>query len=234
MLSCLKFRVVPSALLPTPKIKLILYEGSIRVLKGRSKMEAGEIMFEFPDCVVCHADSFFLGRPIPILGIHDELMASHSYFVIPLDTIPSSESGGILSASSLSSLGSSPSSCPSIARQAPVIKFCGDISSGNDTNKSPFEYVKDKEGRAVVIKVVPEFIMKVITSNYSATTAGLYNCNNISNSPICSTPELQKEYEQLVKAKDQGWSPNLETIYEYKIRFSPCRFIGLKGKHNEK
>ncbi|KAK9939496.1 hypothetical protein M0R45_016191 [Rubus argutus] len=98
-------------------------------------------MFEFPDQMVCHADSFFIGQPIPALSIDDELMLSQTYFVLPLDRFASS----MLSASSISALSSSsPKNSP--------IKFGG----------SPFEYIRGSSGK-VLIKVVPEFITRLIT-----------------------------------------------------------------------
>ncbi|XP_057515657.1 uncharacterized protein LOC130797185 [Amaranthus tricolor] len=211
-----------------PRIKLISHEGTTKILKGRTRIKAGEIMFKFPDCVVCHADSFFLGRPIPVLAIHDYLVAGRTYFVLPLDRIP--QGSGTLSAASLQSL-SSPSpinnniSCPSfILSNNNSNNYCKLFSGGNNEsgNQSPFEYIKDKEGRVLMIKVVPDFITKIITPN-----------NNDNNSPnynsLCTTPELKKEYEQLVRAKDQTWSPNLETISEVKIRSSPTsKLLRLK------
>ncbi|KAL9455043.1 hypothetical protein AB3S75_010447 [Citrus x aurantiifolia] len=53
-------------------VKLIFWEGNTRILNG--KHIAGEIMFDSPDKMVCHADSFFIGHPIPALAIDDELI----------------------------------------------------------------------------------------------------------------------------------------------------------------
>ncbi|KAJ1388033.1 hypothetical protein SESBI_39494 [Sesbania bispinosa] len=183
-------------------VKLIFWEGTTRSLKG--KHIAGEIMFEFPEMMVCHADSFFIGHPIPALSIDDELMPGQTYFVLPIDRFAIDT----LSVSSISSFGSCPNKSP--------IKF----------GKCPFQYLKGSNGR-VLIKVMPEFIIGLISGDEK---------QNSGNSFLCSTPELQKHYEQLVKSKDQVWSPKLETISEHRIRFSvsPCRFIGLEWKEKEK
>ncbi|XP_030455370.1 uncharacterized protein LOC115676554 [Syzygium oleosum] len=200
------------------QVELIFWEGATRTLTG--KHVAGEIMFEFPDKMVCHADSFFLGRPIPALAIDDDLMPGETYFVLPLDCFPSHGSA-MLSASSLAALGS--------ASPRP-----GPMSFGGD---GPFEYIKGKDGR-VSIKVVPEFITRLITKGKGIDGGNDSSGNNSSVSPcrgtLCSTPELQKQYEQLVGAREQVWSPKLETISEYKIRYSPCRFMGLEWKQKEK
>ena len=174
--------------------------GTTRLLKG--KHIAGEIMFEFPDQMVCHADSFFIGQPIPALSIDDDLMLGQTYFVLPLDRF----SGTVLSASSLAALNSSS------PRNSPI-KF----------GENPFEYIKGSNGR-VLIKVVPEFITRLITRGGSGQEMGSESPGG--NRFLCNTPELQKHYEQLVGSKEQLWSPKLETISEHKMnRLSPCRFI---------
>jgi hypothetical protein len=160
-------------------------------------------MFEFPEMMVCHADSFFIGHPIPVLSINDELMVGQTYFVLPIDRFAIDT----LSVSSISAFGSNPNKSP--------IKF----------GKCPFEYLKGDNGR-VVIKVMPEFITSLIFNDKEMNNDG----TPYSNGFLCSTPELKKHYEQLVRSKDQVWSPKLETITEYKVRFSPCRFIEWKEK----
>ncbi|XP_022754224.1 uncharacterized protein LOC111302712 [Durio zibethinus] len=190
---------------PRSLVKLIFWEGNTRILTG--KHIAGEVMFEFPDRMVCHADSFFIGHPIPALAIDDDLMPGQTYFVLPLDRFACNN---VLSASSLAALNSS-------SKPAPV-----------NFGQCPFEYVKDSHGR-VLIKVVPEFITRLINHRSKEEGTG-----SPGNSFLCSTPELKKHYEMLVGPKEQVWSPKLETISEYKIRFSPCRFIGLEWKQKEK
>jgi len=182
-------------------VKLIFFEGTSRTLKG--KHIAGEIMFEFPEMMVCHGDSFFIGHPIPVLSIDDELMLGQTYFVLPIDRFFAIHT---LSVSSISAFGSCPNKSP--------IKF----------GKCPFQYLKGSDGR-VVIKVMPEFITGLICGDENDK-----EMNDNGNGFLCSTPELKKHYEQLVKSKDQVWSPKLETITEYKVRFSPCRFIEWKEK----
>ncbi|KAH7836461.1 hypothetical protein Vadar_001615 [Vaccinium darrowii] len=202
--TCLCFRPNSSSV-----VKLIFWEGSTRVLT--EKKLAGEIMFEFPDHMVCHADSFFIGRPIPSLSIDDELIKNQTYFVLPLDSFPTN----VLSASSLSSLVSSPKRCPI------------------DFKHRPFEYIKGSNGR-VSIRVLPEFLTQVMTRGKGLSEDGK-DSNGTPNSHgfLCSTPELKKHYDQLVGSKDQVWSPKLETISEYKVRVSPCWFLGLERKQKE-
>ncbi|KAF8037988.1 hypothetical protein BT93_B0742 [Corymbia citriodora subsp. variegata] len=198
------------------QVKLVFWEGTTRALTG--KHVAGEIMFEFPDKMVCHAGSFFLGRPIPALAIEDDLMPGETYFVLPLDCFPG---GGArtLSASSLAALGSAS------PRPGPM-----SFSEGG----GPFEYIKSKDGR-VLIKVVPEFITRLIMKGKGVDDAEGNNSSSVSpcRGTLCSTPELQKQYQQLVGAREQVWSPKLETISEHRIRYSPCRFMGLEWTQRE-
>ena len=184
--------------------KLIFWDGSTRCLKG--KHIAGDIMFEFPDKVVFHADSFFIGHPVPALALEDELMEGEAYFVLPIQLFTCKT----LSVSSLLSLGSS---SPNKA----TMKF----------GECAFEYLKGSNGR-VLIKVMPQFITMLINRGKRCSPTTTHN------SFLCSTPELKKHYQMLVKPKDQVWSPKLETISEYKVRSSPCRFIGLERKEKEK
>ncbi|CAA3030049.1 Hypothetical predicted protein [Olea europaea subsp. europaea] len=94
----------------------------------------------------------------------------------------------------------------------------------------PFEYLKGSNGR-VSIRVLPEFLTKIFTGGNE--NGGEDSDGQARGSFLCSTPELKKHYNQLVGSKDQVWSPKLETISEYKIRYSPCRFIGLEWKQKE-
>ncbi|XP_022754080.1 uncharacterized protein LOC111302424 [Durio zibethinus] len=176
---------------PNPRslVKLIFWEGNTRILTG--KHIAGEVILEFPDRMVCHANSFFIGHPIPALAMDDDLMPGQTYFVLPLYRLACN----VLSASSLAALNPSPKPAP--------INF----------GECPFEYVKGSNGR-VLIKVVPEFITRLIHRSKGEEKTG-----SPGNTFLCSTPELKKHYEMLVGSKEQVWTPKLETISEYKTRF---------------
>ncbi|KAJ9542891.1 hypothetical protein OSB04_029397 [Centaurea solstitialis] len=181
-------------------------KGNKRTLTERKRWIAGEIMFDSPESMVCDADSFFIGHRVPVLAIDDELKPGQTYFVLPLDVFSSKT----LSASSISGL----VSCNTTKLRTPVnFKEC------------PFEYIKGSNGK-VLIKVMPEFIARILTRR------GGYEDDDddeSGNGYLCSTPELKKQYQQLVGSiKDQNWSPKLETISEVnKIRYSPYRLIGL-------
>ncbi|XP_068657848.1 uncharacterized protein [Aristolochia californica] len=178
-------------------VKLILWEGTTRVITG--KCLAGEIMFQFPDRIVCHAESFYIGQQVPELRLDDELVRGQTYFILPVDLF----AGQVLSAKSLASLASAPNCRP--------VNF----------THFPFQYLKGPNGR-MLIKVPPEFIMRIISE------AGAEKARaETRTSPLCSTPELQKHYAMLVGSKEQVWSPRLETIAEKKASLSPYRLLGL-------
>ncbi|CAM8892698.1 unnamed protein product [Rhodiola kirilowii] len=116
-------------------VKLIFHNGTTRNLYG-SKHVAGEIMFELPDQMVCRADAFYIGKPVPAMGIDDKLIPGETYFVLPIDKFGSS----VVSAASLAAL-------------SPVAVNFKEIC--------PFEYTKGANGK-VLVRVVPEFIAKMM------------------------------------------------------------------------
>ncbi|KAK9154673.1 hypothetical protein Sjap_002153 [Stephania japonica] len=194
-------------------IKLVFWEGMTKILTGNHHI-AGELMFQFPDMMVCHADSFFIGQPVPSLSIDDKLISGETYFILPIDRFACK----LLSVSLLSALSSAPKPSP--------IKF-GDC---------PFQYVKGGNGK-VQIKVQPEFIKGLILmgNEKQSMSDGSNNGSSPNNNNfLCSTPELQKHYNQLVGSREQVWSPRLETISERKMRStSPCGFPRLDWRSAE-
>nr|XP_043633093.1 uncharacterized protein LOC122604271 [Erigeron canadensis] len=198
-------------------VNVIYWEGNTKTLMGNKKRIAGEIMFEFPESMVCDADRFFIGHAMPSLDIDDELKPGKTYFVLPLDIF----SSHILSVSSISSF------VAHNYRRSPA-----------DLKECPLEYIKESNGR-VLIKIKSEFmsrhLMNRCGSHDHVDQVIKSTCNDLANGNLCSTPELKKEYEQLVRSKDQIWSPNLDTISEAKkiIWYSPCRFIGMDWQQKE-
>lgn len=187
---------------PNDLVKVVFWGGTTKFLAGNQL--AGELMFQFPDRVVCHADSFYIGQPLPVLSIGDELLAGETYFVMPVDRFPCNQT---LTAVTLASLSPGP-------KKPSLVSF----------GQCPFEYVKRNDGRTL-IKVQPEFITKVITAEEGKRKCGGSDCET-----LCSTPELKKHYAQLVGPRDRPWSPKLETISESRTRLSPVRLFGLEKR----
>ncbi|KAJ9542889.1 hypothetical protein OSB04_029395 [Centaurea solstitialis] len=196
-------------------VKVIYWEGNTKTLTGKRRL-AGEIMFEFPESMVCDADRFFIGHAIPALFIDDHLRPGKTYFVLPLNVFSSE----IFSSSSISAF------VAYTPRRTPA-----------DLKDCPLEYLKGANGR-VLIKVKPEFMARHLTSRCGHADGedidGITMISDGSNGSLCSTPELKKEYEMLVGSKVQTWSPNLDTISEAKkLRYSPYRLFGLEQEEKE-
>ncbi|PAN14376.2 hypothetical protein PAHAL_2G475800 [Panicum hallii] len=209
--------------------RLVLWGGEARAADpGRA---AGELMAEHAGCVVCRADGFRIGRPVPVLDIEDRLEAGRTYLVVPVDRLPCGGADGVVTAASLAALshagGGKGAAGGKSSSSAPTTSLAGG-------SRSPFEYVKDEDGRTV-IRVTEEFIVRAVTGGGKPRDrdddAG--GCG-----ALCSTPELRKHYEQLVgAARGRPWSPRLDTIKERKGRrladvvspgsLSPVRLLGM-------
>ncbi|KAG8068988.1 hypothetical protein GUJ93_ZPchr0005g14853 [Zizania palustris] len=182
----------------------LVFWGGAASQSSSSSATAGDVTAELPNHLVCAADSFFIGLPIPALSPGEELLAGQTYFVLPAARFSCQQA---LTAMSLASLSPNPAK----------VSLAGGASS-------PFEYVTGNDGMAL-IRVLPEFIEKAITCG-GASAGG-----EVSPDQICSTPELRKDYMQLVGARQQRpWSPGLETISEAGKRRrmpSPVRLVAL-------
>ncbi|EAZ14858.1 hypothetical protein OsJ_04786 [Oryza sativa Japonica Group] len=69
-------------------VKLVYWGGQTRMLDddGGVCAVAGDVTAELPgDHVVCAADSFYVGLPIPVVSAGEELMAGRTYFVLPAE-----------------------------------------------------------------------------------------------------------------------------------------------------
>jgi hypothetical protein len=165
--------------------RLVFWGGSTTTDNERRFTTAGDVTAELSgENLVCAADSFFIGLAVPVLAAGEPLLPGRTYFVLPAARL---SCGKALTAATLASLSPSPAKV-SLAGAA-----------------SPFEYVTGGDG-AALIRVLPEFIEKVITS-----------CGEgpLATEQLCSTPELRKHYMQLVGARaERPWSPGLETISE--------------------
>ncbi|RRT54682.1 hypothetical protein B296_00043717 [Ensete ventricosum] len=183
-------------------VKLVFWGGTATFFP--EKKPAGEVMFRFPDRIVCPADSFFIGLPIPVLSAAEELLPGRTYFVLPADRFRLDQTLTVASLASLS----------------PVPKK---VSLAGDGQR-PFAYVKGGDGRTL-IKVLPEFISMVICSGEGGRGG--------DGGALCSTPELKRHYTQLVGSRGRRpWSPALERITERKSRSlsSPVKLLGLERR----
>uniref|UniRef100_A0A0E0CD20 Uncharacterized protein n=1 Tax=Oryza meridionalis TaxID=40149 RepID=A0A0E0CD20_9ORYZ len=181
-------------------VKLVYWGGQTRMLDddGGVCAVAGDVTAELPgDHVVCAADSFYVGLPIPVVSAGEELMAGRTYFVLPAERFSCFK---VLTAAALASLSPAPSKKVSVA----------------GPGQCPFEYVKG-EGGATLIRVLPEFIEKVISCDENGGGARRRKPSTTATATateLCSTPELKRHYALLMGRRNQPWSPRLETISE--------------------
>ncbi|KAJ4804800.1 3-phosphoshikimate 1-carboxyvinyltransferase [Rhynchospora pubera] len=199
----------PCCYCPSPmSARIVFWGGSSKSIQGRC--QAGDLMRELPGHVVCHGDSFYIGLPIPVLSIDDELLPGQTYFVLPVDRLSFDQA---LTAASLSYLSPDPNVKPSLVGIGPC----------------PFEHVKNEDG-SILIRILPEFVERVIGSGSGKNV----KCG-VDGGLLCNTPELKKHYAQLVGPRDRQWSPRLETIKENSkhnerlARRTPAKLFGFQS-----
>ncbi|KAM0834526.1 hypothetical protein ACQ4PT_063556 [Festuca glaucescens] len=218
-------------------VRLVYWGGRTRVLlvheegdslDGEGCSTAGDVAAELlppGGHVVCPSDSFFVGLPIPVTPPSERLLPGRTYFVLPAARFPSSDGKApVLTAATLASLSAAPGTKKRVSLAGP--------------GECPFEYVKGGEDGAVpLIRVLPEFIEKVITCD--GVTDGAVRrgkcgiAGAASATELCSTPELKRHYAQLVGPRSRPWSPRLETISERSKRRmfpSPARLLLLASQ----
>jgi PADRE domain len=197
--------LAPCCYWPSPtSARVVLWGGSSKLVQGRC--QASDIMRELPGYVVCHGDSFYIGLPIPVLSIDDDLLPGQTYFVLPVDRLSYDQA---LTAASLSYLSPDPNVRPSIVGIHPC----------------PFEHCKNEDG-SILIRIFPEFVERVISRGSVKSAKNAWGFHG--GGALCSTPELKKHYAQLVVPRDQQWSPRLETIKERPGRSSPAKIFGFQ------
>lgn len=230
---------MPAAADAPASARLVYWGGQTRSLpvtdedeqsEGNGFCTAADVTAELlpADHVVCPADSFFVGLPVPVAPPGERLLPGRTYFVLPRRLLSSTSPGGngkaaVLTAATLASLSAAPGGRKTVQLAGP--------------GQCPFEYVKGgEEGATALIRVLPQFIEKVITCDGgNGDAAGRRGSGKVAASAteLCSTPELKRHYAQLVGEKGRSWSPRLETISERSKRRifpSPARLLLLSSQ----
>jgi hypothetical protein len=189
-------------------VRLVYWGGRARQLAltgggDDAIVTAGDVAAELPPpatgYAVCPADAFFIGLPIPAMSPGEELLPGRTYFVLPAARLPCLKA---LTPATLAALSQSHGR----KKQQPIFAVAG----------CPFEHVKGAHGGAPLIRVLPEFIEKLITAcDAGANASANKDTAAKQTAELCSTPELKRHYAQLVGAgRSRPWSPRLETIAE--------------------
>ncbi|GMI67564.1 hypothetical protein HRI_000425700 [Hibiscus trionum] len=208
-ISCLHLRR-PDPLLST--IKLIQSDGTVKIYDR--PVNVSNLMKEFPKHMVCRSDSFYIGQKIPPLSVHDQLQLGHDYFLLPKRFFQS-----VLSFVTIASFANDAQSRNAVLKKAAACR--------------PFVIQKSSSG-CLRIRVSDEFIRQLMEEGRMKEETEEESGG--SNSRVCSTPLLQKQYAQLVGSW-RHWKPKLETIKETtekKRKISPSFGMKIRKKksHN--
>lgn len=191
-------------------IQLVLSDGTVQIL--HKPLCAGQIMRGFPQHLVCDSHSFYIGQKTPALSPNGQLKLGNRYFLLPDHFFQSP-----LSLVSLASLISPPPSAiaPPIPtpRVSPPLRSIGRAA----VHCQPFEIQNSDGGSGLRIRIHPEFISKLmedrrVNLNEIGQSVGRNSADYCCR--LCNTPQLQKDYAQLVKSRSQCWRPKLESIRE--------------------
>lgn len=185
-------------------IKLIKSDGIVKIYDR--PILVSELMVEFPKHRVCRSDSFYIGQKIPALSEDDKLQLGHKYFLLPKHFFQS-----VLSFVTVASFASP---------QSHAVSSSLEMSRNSKTaflkkaaSCQPFDIQKTPSG-CLRIRVSEEFIAQLIMEEgkIKDEEGGAESSSGKPKSRVCTTPQLQKDYTQLVGSRQ--WKPKLETIKE--------------------
>ncbi|KAI4381315.1 hypothetical protein MLD38_007397 [Melastoma candidum] len=176
-----------SASSPAPVAAINLVTSDGRVKTYNRHVPVAELMAEFPKHLVCRSDAFYIGRKIPALSERDRLEPGHNYFLLASHFFQSD-----LTFLDVASFVMSRSNC------------------GGPAVRRGFEVMRTPSG-CVRIHVSDEFISHLVEEGKLSRDGE----KGQKTTRLCSTPQLEKEYMQLVEGLRSGrWKPKLETIRE--------------------
>lgn len=205
-ISCLQIQHEP----PTGTIKLIKSDGLVKIYDR--PIHVSEVMLEFPKHLVCRSDSFYIGQKIPALSENDQLQLGQKYFVLPKHFFQSVLSFVTIASFTSSSLQPQPSS----SRNAFLKKAA---------TCQPFDIQKCASG-CLKIRVSDDFIAQLMEGGGGKIKEDEQDGEK-PKSRVCTTPQLEKDYTQLVGSRQ--WKPKLETIRENEKRKLSSSF-GMKRR----
>ncbi|KAL9678497.1 hypothetical protein QQ045_016341 [Rhodiola kirilowii] len=178
-------------------IKVITSNGVVRVYT--KPIRASKLMVEFPTHLVCRSDSFHIGQKIPSLNPKKKLKRGHNYFLLPKPYFQST----LTFATAAASFATAASSQPRGLCSTKLANSC-----------RAFSIEKARNG-GLKIRVSDEFIAQLTIEQRK--TAINKSAAAEEEERVCNTPQLMKDYTQLVGSSRQ-WRPKLETIKEKEKR----------------
>ncbi|KVH88201.1 Protein of unknown function DUF4228 [Cynara cardunculus var. scolymus] len=156
------------------------------------------------DLMVCRSDSFYIGQKIPPLSQHDRLQPGHTYFLLPTRLFHS-----VLSFVTIASFANSCQHQDHMDdSNANIMKMkAAFLKKAAASSCSPFDIQKTSSG-TLRIRVSEIFISQLMMDQPNKELIDL------ETDLLCTTPQLHKEYKQLVVGSRRGWKPKLEMIKE--------------------
>ncbi|KAI3818056.1 hypothetical protein L1987_11858 [Smallanthus sonchifolius] len=195
-------------------IKVFKPDGEINLY--HKPIMVSEVMTE--ECMVCRSDSFYIGQKIPPLAQHDRLQPGHTYFLLPAHLFHS-----VLSFVTIASFTSS--SCSKgqqdhmgvNAVDANMKMKAAFLKKAAASSCSPFDIQKTPSG-TLRIRVSEMFISQLMMDQASKQGQELIDVEASADHLLCTTPQLHREYKQLVVGSRRGWKPKLEMIKETPLK----------------
>ncbi|KAD7116418.1 hypothetical protein R6Q59_006841 [Mikania micrantha] len=193
-------------------IKVFKPDGEINLY--HKPVKVSEVMTE--EYMVCRSDSFYIGQKIPPLAQNDRLQPGHTYFLLPAHLFHS-----VLSFVTIASFTAASSSFKENqdmginAADANMKMKAAFLKKAAASSCSPFDIQKTPSG-TLRIRVSELFISQLMTDQAAAAASSseLIDLKASADHLLCTTPQLHREYKQLVVGSRRGWKPKLEIIKE--------------------
>ncbi|KAA8532262.1 hypothetical protein F0562_032295 [Nyssa sinensis] len=202
--SCVQFQAADhDRQTPVGTIKLVKSDGVVKIY--HQPIYVSQLMLEFPKHMVCRSDSFYIGQKVPALSEDDQLQLGHNYFLLPKHFFQSA-----LTFVTISSFASSQTQAHDSS------SLCRDSKTAflkKAASCQPFDILKSPSG-CLRIRVSEEFLSHLMEQGKVKEEEE----EERSKSILCTTPQLQKEYTQLVGFRQ--WKPKLDTIREQSTKKS--------------
>lgn len=202
-------------------IQVVCSDGTVRILQ--KTVSAGQIMQEFPQHLVCHSDSLYIGQKTLALSQNDQLKVGNKYFVLPDHFFQCPLSLASLISPTAPHVPTSP-----ISRVSSPLRNIGREAA----LCQPFKMENSNVGAGLRIRVSADFITKIMEDgSLNSDQRGhpvIRNSADNEKYGLCNSPELQRDYAQLVTSRGQSWKPKLETISEKERSGGYKRFMKIK------
>lgn len=186
-----------------------LRTGTINIVKSDGMVEiyhrpvqVSELMTEFPKHMVCCSDSLYIGQKIPALSEDEQLQLGQNYFLLPKHFFQS------------------------VLSLVTVASFIRNVFQKKSAACQPLEIQKTPSG-CLKILISDDFVTQLMEQGRIKSD----ECSAYG-SKVCNTPQLQKDYTQLVVGSRCHCKPKLETIKEAeKRKISP---FGMNKRSNKR